>query len=198
MLRSRGRPPAERRPQPALLRRARAAGEGFEPSRQPQRLPSCFQGSHVRPLRHPAEPLFKPIARQTSALQKRGGAQRGEPVGRAASGGDLQVPLRASVPESQTACPEAGAVAISHVASLHAPPATPSARSLQGPVCVQRQLDWSPGPSSGLFYVGWGIAARTVAVSTNCSKRTILPPRTMKWWATRALTCRPVVLLVAV
>ncbi len=38
-----------------------AAGEGFEPSRQPQRLPSCFQGSHVRPLRHPAECLFKPI-----------------------------------------------------------------------------------------------------------------------------------------
>ena len=32
----------------------RAAGEGFEPSRQPQRLSSCFQGSRVRPLRHPA------------------------------------------------------------------------------------------------------------------------------------------------
>src|SRR5712671_1653869 len=56
MLRSVGRFGGER-----LFRAtARAAGEGFEPSRQPQRLPSCFQGSHVRPLRHPAEPLFEP------------------------------------------------------------------------------------------------------------------------------------------
>ena len=32
----------------------RAAGVGFEPTRHPQRMPSCFQGSRVRPLRHPA------------------------------------------------------------------------------------------------------------------------------------------------
>ena len=30
------------------------AGVGFEPTRHPQRMPSCFQGSRVRPLRHPA------------------------------------------------------------------------------------------------------------------------------------------------
>jgi hypothetical protein len=43
-----------------------------------------------------------------------------------------------------------------------------------------------------------GIASRTLAVSTNCSKRTMWPPRTMKWWATRTLMSLPVALLVAV
>src|SRR5690349_19341549 len=42
------------------------------------------------------------------------------------------------------------------------------------------------------------MASRTLAVSTNCSKRTMRPPRTMKWWATRTLMSLPVALLVAV
>jgi hypothetical protein len=42
------------------------------------------------------------------------------------------------------------------------------------------------------------IASRTLAVSTNCSKRTMRPPRTTKWWATRTLMFLPVSLLVAV
>lgn len=42
------------------------------------------------------------------------------------------------------------------------------------------------------------IASRTRAVSTNCSKRTMSPPRTTKWWATRMSIGLPVALLVAV
>jgi hypothetical protein len=42
------------------------------------------------------------------------------------------------------------------------------------------------------------MASRTLAVSTNCSNRTICPPRTMKWWATRTSIGLPVALLVAV
>ncbi|PZF90641.1 hypothetical protein C1I99_24215 [Micromonospora deserti] len=42
------------------------------------------------------------------------------------------------------------------------------------------------------------MASRTLAVSTNCSNRTMRPPRTTKWWATRTLIGLPVALLVAV
>ena len=41
-------------------------------------------------------------------------------------------------------------------------------------------------------------ASRTSAVSTNCSNRTISPPRTTKWWATRTANGLPVALLRAV
>jgi hypothetical protein len=42
------------------------------------------------------------------------------------------------------------------------------------------------------------MASRTSAVSTNCSKRTMRPARTTKWWATRTSIGFPVALLVAV
>ncbi len=41
-------------------------------------------------------------------------------------------------------------------------------------------------------------ASRTSAVSTNCSNRTIRPPRTMKWCATRTASGLPVPLCCAV
>ena len=65
-------------------------------------------------------------------------------------------------------------------------------------VCVIAATGTTVAATAAPVYVGPGIAASTMAVSTNCSKRTISPPRTTKWWATRTLMSRPVALLVAV